>query len=73
MATADWQPGARVAAANSVLDRGWGKADQTHSVDANIQVTIRHILEHIDECPVIVDGEVVRLDDHTLPNDSDTK
>ena len=41
------QPGARVAAANSVLDRGWGKADQTHSVDANIQVN-RHILEHID-------------------------
>ena len=65
------QPGARVAAANSVLDRGWGKADQMHSVDGDIKVTIRHILEHIDDRPVVVDGRCVEIDTTVVGDDED--
>ena len=59
------QPGARVAAANSVLERGWGKAPQAVTVDgeADIKITIRHILEHVDEKPVIIEGAEVRCID----------
>jgi len=52
-------PAARVAAATQILDRGWGKADQNHTVDGDIKVTIRHILEHIDEKPVVIEGKEV--------------
>jgi hypothetical protein len=38
-------PSARVAAAGLLLERGWGKADQQHSLDGDIRVTIRQILE----------------------------
>ena len=65
------QPGARVAAANSVLDRGWGKADQMHTVDGDIKVTIRHILEHIDDRPVVVDGRRVELDTSVVQDNED--
>ena len=64
-------PAARVAAANSVLDRGWGKADQMHTVDGDIKVTIRHILEHIDDRPVIVDGRCVELDTAVVQDNED--
>lgn len=67
-------PAARVQAVVHLLDRGWGKADQNHTVDTNIQVTIRHILEHIDERPVIIQGEEVRcIDaDTTVVKDDDS-
>ena len=56
---------ARVSAAGILLDRGWGKAIQPHTGEegGDIRVTIRHILEHIDEKPVIIDGEEVRCID----------
>jgi hypothetical protein len=41
---------ARVQAVGLLLDRGWGKAPQTHAGDENgsaIQVTIRQIVETI--------------------------
>ena len=65
---------ARVAAAQALLDRGWGKAPQSHTGEngeGDIRVTIRHILEHIDEKPVIIDGAEVRcIDvDTTEPNE----
>jgi len=43
-------PAARVAAANSILDRGWGRPEQisTADVSGDIRVTIRQIIETID-------------------------
>jgi hypothetical protein len=53
--------GARVLAANSLLDRGWGKAEQSHvGVDGGaIQVVFRHIVESVNENNelVIIDAE----------------
>lgn len=47
-----------------LLDRGWGKAPQSITGtdgEGDIKVTIRHILEYIDdEKPVIIDGAEVR-------------
>ena len=46
-----------------LLDRGWGKPPQAHTGvngEGDIKVTIRHILEHIDEQPTTIAGEVVR-------------
>lgn len=51
---------ARVGACVHLLDRGWGKADQNHTVDGDIKVTIRHILEHIDEKPVVIEGKEIQ-------------
>ena len=44
-------PAARVLAANSLLDRGWGKAPQQLESESNhnITVTIRQIIESIDQ------------------------
>ena len=36
---------ARVSAAGILLDRGWGKPDQSHELNADIQITIRQILD----------------------------
>jgi len=49
---------ARVSAATQLLDRGWGRAAQTLSVDgdASIQVVIRHIIEGRD-APRVVDAK----------------
>jgi hypothetical protein len=47
---------ARVVAANSVLDRGWGRPDQHVASDASISVVIRQIIDivdHSDEAKVI--------------------
>ena len=42
--------GARVSACGMLLDRGWGKAPQSHTVegDGEIRVIIRHITEGRD-------------------------
>jgi len=59
---------ARVTAAGELLNRGWGKAPQAHTGEngeGDIKVTIRHILEHIDEKPVVIDGQVVEMIDAT--------
>lgn len=56
--------GARVLAANSLLDRGWGKPDQ-HVVGEDggaVRVIIRHIIENAGENePVVIDNEVSGL------------
>jgi hypothetical protein len=72
------QPGARVAAATAILDRGWGKAPVNigSEGDTDIKITIRHILEHIDDKPVVVNGESVRCIDNdttVAPNDEDNQ
>lgn len=44
--------GARVAAAVHLLDRGWGKAPQSHTGadgEGAIQLTIRHLVEGMDD------------------------
>src|SRR3954453_14315730 len=44
-------PAARVAAANILLDRGWGKPPQAHTVengDEEIQVIFRHLVDGSD-------------------------
>jgi hypothetical protein len=42
----DAPPAARVVAANSVLDRGWGKSEQSHApTDVTLQVIIRQIVD----------------------------
>lgn len=49
-----YPPSARVAAANSILDRAWGKPSQSVAVDGEIQVTIRKMLEEDDPNPLIL-------------------
>ena len=59
----EYPPAARVQAASVLLDRGWGKPPQAiigANGEGDIKVTIRHILEHIDETPMTIAGEVVR-------------
>ena len=48
-------PAARVSAAGILLDRGWGRAPQDVSMDGDIKITIRKMLDVIDadEVPVI--------------------
>ena len=70
----DAPPAARVAAVNALLDRGWGKPAQTHTGEngeGDIKVTIRHILEHIDDKPLVIDGRCVEIDT-TVVSDDDT-
>jgi hypothetical protein len=59
------QDGARVSAASILLDRGWGKAPQQHSIDADgeIKVIIRHIIESGDEPPKVIEHNTTE-DDH---------
>lgn len=51
VASAKAQPGARVAAASQLLDRGWGKAPATITGEDGgpIRVIIRQILDSADE------------------------
>src|SRR4051812_8160729 len=62
-------PAARVAAANILLDRGWGKPPQAHTVengDEEIRVIFRHIVEGSDlQSALQIDAvpQVVRNDD----------
>jgi hypothetical protein len=51
MRNADAPPRARIQAADILLDRGWGKPEQTHTGsddDGDIHVTIRHIVNERD-------------------------
>lgn len=54
-------PAARVAAANSVLERGWGKAMQEISSKSEVTVVIRKILS----------GETITLEHEPLALDTD--
>jgi hypothetical protein len=57
--------GARVVAANSLLDRGWGKAEQTHQVsDVTLQVVIRQIIDVAPQSDA-VDALTIDHDDHS--------
>ena len=54
---------ARVTACGMLLDRGWGKAPQTHTGEngeGGIRVVIRHIIEGRD-APRIVDAKPVPI------------
>jgi len=58
--------GARVAASIHILDRGWGKAPQTHTGEDGegaISVVIRHIVEGTTPQPA---GPLVQGDDAKL-------
>src|SRR4249920_3614283 len=48
-------PAARVAAAQALLDRGWGKAEQAHvgPDGGDIVVTIRQIIENTGQSPPV--------------------
>lgn len=48
---------ARVAAAVAILDRGWGKPQQDHTVngDSEIRVTIRHLVEGMPDTTQLID------------------
>jgi len=53
--------GARVAAATQLLDRGWGRAPQTHTGEygeGGIKVVIRHIIEGRD-APRAIEDKVI--------------
>ena len=54
----DAPPAARVAAANALLDRGWGRAPQAHSdEDGNdIEIVIRRITASGEE-PLLLEHE----------------
>lgn len=56
---------ARVAACVALLDRGWGKPHQAHTVegDSDIRVTIRHIVQGLTPPPP--ETVVHLLDDKT--------
>lgn len=47
---------ARVAAANSLLDRGWGKAAQPISGDAENPLQVIQRIERVIKNPVVSDG-----------------
>jgi hypothetical protein len=51
-------PGARVQAAQTLLDRGWGKAEQAHvgPDGGDIKVTIRQIIETVGQSGADQDG-----------------
>ena len=58
-------PAARVAAVNSLLNRGWGKAIQPHTGEegGNIRVVIRQILDSGDkEEPLLIEHETQTWD-----------
>ena len=49
-------PAARVAAANSLLDRGWGKAAQTIAGDPDNPLHVIQKIERVIKNPVVSDG-----------------
>ena len=58
-------PAARVAAAGLLLDRGWGKAPQDLSVDGEIRITIRKMIEATDllEENTVIDQAIAASDE----------
>ena len=58
--------GARVVAANSLLDRGWGKPDQPHTGQDGgpLRVIIRQLTVNVEEnAPIVIDHEPVKVVD----------
>jgi hypothetical protein len=55
----DSPPAARVAAVNSLLDRGWGKAIQPHAGEdgGEIHVVIRQIIDSAEAEPLLIEHE----------------
>lgn len=57
----------RIAAANSILDRGWGKSTQSltgMNGNGGIEVIIRHIVEdHVNEPKTIEHGDELTSSD----------
>jgi len=56
---------ARVSAAGILLDRGWGKAPQTHTGgdgEGDIRVTIRHIVQSISGEPRVIEHEAKQVE-----------
>ena len=55
-------PAVRVVAANSLLDRGWGKAEQQHTGgDSAIRVVIRQLIETRDKDePLVLEHEALK-------------
>jgi hypothetical protein len=51
-------PSARASAASTLLDRGYGKAEQPTEANADIQITIRQILDGTAQ-PKLVQGRVI--------------
>jgi hypothetical protein len=56
-------PSARVSAASTLLDRGYGKAEQPSETNSDIQITIRQILDGTAQ-PKLVKGRVI---EHAQP------
>jgi hypothetical protein len=56
---------ARVAAASCLLDRGWGKPQQDHSLigEKEITVTIRHLVEGMPDTTTKIIDVTPQLDD----------
>jgi hypothetical protein len=56
--------GARVVAANSLLDRGWGKAEQVHAGPDGgpIRVIIRQVIDNVEEDqPLVIEQVPARI------------
>ena len=61
---------ARVSAAGILLDRGWGRAPQTHTgedCEGDIEVVIRHIVVGKDQ-PRVSEQRLVQID--AVPNET---
>lgn len=62
---------ARVAAAVALLDRGWGRAPQAHTIDGegDIRVTIRHIVSQVPAAQPhpASDNKVVPISNRVVP------
>jgi hypothetical protein len=44
----DMPPSARVAAVGLLFERGWGKPSQDLTIDGEVKITIRRLLEVVD-------------------------
>ena len=62
-------PGSRVAAAALLIERGWGRAPQAVTVDADIKVTIRRMLDGDDA--KVIDVAARAIEDDTETDDDD--
>jgi len=62
---------ARVAAAIALLDRGWGRAPQAHTIEGegDIRVTIRHIVSQVPAAQPhpASDNKVVPISNRVVP------
>jgi hypothetical protein len=68
----DQPAAARVSAVALLLDRGWGKAPQTHTGEngeSDVRITIRHIVEGYDGAPRAIEHEAKQIE--VAQNDAD--